>query len=150
MTINPRHTKPALALAISLFALMFALTGCGGGRPGELPTFPVEGTVRFNGKPTDGATIVFTATEPTGKHPVVAQATADRDGKYTLSTYMHRDGAPAGVYAVTIIWPEPRTGKMKEEDEPADRLRGKYGTPKTTPLKATVREQSNVIDFTLP
>lgn len=128
---------------------MIALAGCEP-RPDRVPTYPVEGTVRFNGKPTEGATIVFTSVAAPGKQPVIAEATVDRDGRYALSTYVSRDGAPAGEFLVTLAWPEANARPPREEDTPTDRLRGRYATPKVTPLRATVREQPNTIDFKLP
>jgi len=58
------------------------------------------------------------------------------DGAFRLSTYDPNDGAPAGEYYVSVIW--PTDGR---EDE--DKLNGRYRDPKTSQLTATVKEGSN-------
>ena len=49
---------------------------------------------------------------------------------------------PAGRYAVTIIYRSP---EKKEDDENAgpDLLQGRYADPKTTPLAAEVKKETN-------
>ena len=44
-------------------------------------------------------------------------ATVEADGSYHLTTFVTRDGAPVGDFAVTVIWPGPRV-KGQGEDEP--------------------------------
>lgn len=121
------------------------------------PVFPVSGKVSFNGEPMDGAMISFHPLNDPSPRALRAQATADKAGQFSLTTYVTGDGAPAGEYAVTIYWParkQPRpkgTDPTAEDDDiPPDRLHRVHADPKTTKLRATVHEQSNTIDFTLP
>jgi hypothetical protein len=137
-----------------LVLLAAVLAGCSR-EPGRKKVYPVEGRLTFNKEPMGGAMITFHPAGDGDPRALRAQATAGADGSYTLTTYVSGDGAPAGEYVVTIYWPGKRTGKPKEPEEeasdmPPDRLNRRYAVQATTTLKATVREQPNTIDFTLP
>jgi len=103
-----------------------------------------------------GAMISFHPLGDTDPRALRAQATADKEGRFQMTTYATGDGVPAGEYAVTIYWPANRTkGKSNdptadEEDMPPDRLNKAFTVPATTKLRATVQEQPNTIDFKLP
>jgi hypothetical protein len=121
-----------------LFAMsMFASGGCGK----SSGLVPVGGTVLVKGEPADGAVILF---HPEGNPGgITASATADEEGKYSLSSGLEKGVAP-GSYNVTVIWPDPSqksdTPKMmvgSSVDIP-DLLKGRYANPKTSVLKATV------------
>lgn len=143
-------------MRISNGILLVALGGLAGcGKPDDRkPVFPVEGRLTFNKEPMGGAMITFHPLGDTNPRALRAQATADAEGRFQMTTYVTGDGVPAGEYAVTIYWPGKRTGKPRsgeeEEDMPPDRLGKAYTVPATTKLRATVREQPNTIDFTLP
>jgi hypothetical protein len=116
------------------------------------PVFPVHGRLTYQNKPMGQARIAFL---PFGEgiRGTTAQATADDDGRYQLTTYRRGDGAPAGQYTVTVYWPAPRPSSAKldpTDDTPApDRLRDAYDVTRSK-LKATVQERDNEIDFKLP
>jgi len=120
------------------------------------PVFPVSGTATFNGEPMAGAMIAFHPHGDPNPHALRAQATADKEGRFQMTTYKTGDGVPVGEYAVTIYWPAKRTKgeatdpTAEEEDMPPDRLNKVYTVPTTTKLRASVQEQSNTIDFNLP
>jgi len=120
------------------------------------PVFPVTGRAIYKAEPMAGAMIGFHPLGDNDPRALRAQATADKDGRFQMTTYTTGDGAPAGEYAVTIYWPAKRTkGKAtdptaEEEDMPPDRLNRVYTVPATTKLRATVQEQPNTIDFNLP
>ncbi|MBY0513260.1 MAG: hypothetical protein K2P78_05040 [Gemmataceae bacterium] len=146
------RTFALLVVSPLLFA---ATTGCSG-PDGQKPVFPVGGKVTFNGESMAGAIITFHPLDNPDLRAQRSTGVADKDGVYELTTYPKEDGAPAGEYAVTVYWPDQRAAKGKavdSSDEPElapDRLKRSYADPKTTKLRATVREQSNTIDFTLP
>jgi hypothetical protein len=111
---------------------------------------PVRGTVLYDGRPAKGAVVVFhpkaddslTARRPSG---VVGD-----DGTFTLSTLTPGDGAAAGEYLVTIVWPEeaaparPALGTEPPPD-PADRLKGRYADRAGSGLSAVVRPGTNQV-----
>jgi len=115
-----------------LVGLLVIATGCGDGR---VKCYPVSGSVTVKGKPAEGAELVF--------HPDAGDTAAPRptavvgpDGTFKLTTYAVGDGAPAGGYKVTVRWLPPRKGPGAPDGP--DRLNGKYATPATTKLTATV------------
>jgi hypothetical protein len=121
-----------LILLIGVLAPCFLLSSCG--RSGHKPVYPVRGQVFVDGQPAAQAFVVL---HPEGE----VNPQADRpyghvgaDGSFTLTTYDPGDGAPAGEYVVTVVWLAP----AKSEDPP-DRLAGRYRDPKTSKLRATVR-----------
>jgi hypothetical protein len=113
----------------------------------------VQGKVLYQGSPIAGAVVVF---HPKGGNEVTAQrpsAVTREDGTFSLATGK-RAGAPAGEYAVTVVWPgEPprKAGGQPlstEADEPSapDRLAGRYANYKTTTLSAVVRSGRNKLE----
>jgi hypothetical protein len=78
-----------------------ALAGCG--KAASVKTYPVTGTVTYNGKPLEGATVVYVPTNPDA--PRVSGST-DSDGKFSLSTFVSASeilrGAPADEYKVLV------------------------------------------------
>jgi len=141
-------------------AVLFGVFGAGCSRgplPDDaLPTYPITGTLTYEGKPIDGAAISFIPVAPASKWRTPAPSgRADQDGRYTLNTYLTADGAPAGEYIVAIYWPEPRNGKSPALENPGtplapDRLKGTYAAPKTSKLRVTVEPKENILDFNLP
>lgn len=108
-------------------------SGCGGGGP---PTYPVSGSVVYDGKPV-----------PTGMVALVPAASGPRatgaiaaDGSFTLE-------APAGDYKVAVLAPrETSMGDLSENNwveafrksSPEPYVPGLYSDPETTPLSFTV------------
>jgi hypothetical protein len=122
---------PVLLTALSACAS----SGCGDGRA---PTFPVSGQVLVNGKPAEGAFVVFHPKDGGEKEKNVPRpyATTNAEGKFQLTTYEEEDGAPAGNYRVSVVWrPVP---KSRLEAEGPDKLKGKYSNPATSGLDAEI------------
>src|SRR5262245_26973583 len=110
------------------------------------PCHKIEGTVTLNGQPLDKAVIALHPTDPkAGK--IEPKGETDDNGRYTLTTFQKDDGAPAGKYRVTVVVPE-RDDKGKPK-KGTDRLKGKYGDPKTTVLTVEVSEGENQLRFDL-
>jgi hypothetical protein len=98
-------------------------------------TVPVRGRVTFEGRPAAGAYVVFQAQAKEGGPPR-ADALADADGSFTLSTYEAGDGAVAGKYVVTVVWRKPF---FTAEGKPGpNALPARYASPKTSPLVVEV------------
>src|SRR6516225_7107044 len=83
------------ALALVLAASMSSCSG------GIKKCYPVKGQVLANGQPLAGAMIVF---YPTAPDSPTASGVTDGQGRFELSTYNTKDGAPVGDYDVTITW----------------------------------------------
>ena len=118
---------------------------------GKVKLHPVRGEVFYQGKPAEGATVVFHQDGSTDPNALKPSAVVGADGSFTLSTYAEGDGAPAGEYVVAVVWfgknaqPDTVTGEMR------NRLPPIYGDPKSSPLRATVNEGPNEIPpFKLP
>jgi len=123
-----------------------ALTGisCGGGGS---KLYSVQGKVLQKGEPAKGAVVVFhpkggdslTTVRPTG--------VVDESGTFTLSTAKPADGAAAGEYVVTIVWPEePKSTKSFSTEpppEPPDRLKGRYADRAKSKFSAEVKPGKN-------
>ena len=136
--------------------LLVATTGCS--QPDDRkPAFAVTGKALFKGQPMAGARITFHPLGESDQRALRPTTQVDEAGTFRLTTYFKDDGAPAGEYAVTIYWPQKPAAKEQADDPnadirdlPPDRLNRVYALPTTTPLRATVRAQSNTIDFSLP
>lgn len=128
--------------AIYTFGLTAAfavlLAGCGGGDGPKL--VEASGTIMYDGKPLEDASIVF---QPDGGP--VSTGRTDSEGKFTLST-KGKPGAPVGsgpvaVTAVEMLTDETDESKMSDE-EVANMSRWlipeHFGNVKTSGLKATV------------
>jgi hypothetical protein len=129
--------KQAACLVVGL-ALVLLCSSCTKKR--FRTTYPTEGSVFYNGKPAVGAMVVLHPEEesddvyrPIGK--------ADKEGYFKLYTYNTDDGAPAGKYAVSIVWPmkSQKEGDSEAGDEAEDALRGRYRDPKTSGLNAEIK-----------
>lgn len=137
--------------------------GCGPSRPGVAP---VRGQVRSAGAPVSCGTISF---YPAGTRPATAEIGSD--GRYTLTTFRLDDGAILGEHRVVIeakrfagpqspvVIPADASDYVKAELELEARSRSgpvtwivpeRYASPATTPLRATVKPGSNVLDFDIP
>jgi serine/threonine-protein phosphatase CPPED1 len=106
------------------------------------PTHPVDGKLTIDGKETAGVTVTFyTFNENTEKYNSIADGLTDAKGQFQLSTYGRFDGCPVGEYVVTVV----KTGKGYYEAEVPEKnlLPEKYTTPKTSPLKVTIKEGIN-------
>lgn len=152
-----------------------ALIGCnssGGGGGDRAKTYPVSGTVTYNGRPVEGAAVLFVPTDKTGE---AAIAMTDASGKYSLKSPGGRDGAVPGSYNVKISKSEtqssggqaaaaPDSDDMGYPDDynpdapenaastskSMNLLPAKYNNPTTSGLSASVSASgANTFDFTL-
>lgn len=127
--MTPVHLSLArTACAALLVTLLSLLSGCGG-EDWHAETVPVTGSVTINGQIPAGAMIKLHPTgEKLDKRGSRPAAIVGEDGTFALQTYEHGDGAPAGEYIFTIIWPqEPKLGGLSP-----DRLNYRYASPKTS------------------
>ena len=113
------------------------LASCGSGR---VKLYPVRGQVFFQGNPAEGALVVFQPADAADPNAPKPSGTASPDGSFTLSTYPHGEGAPAGEYVVLVTWYPP---DAREQENAINKLPDRYADPTAALLKATVEEAPN-------
>ena len=126
-------------LLLAAGALVALASGCGKRGP---VLYPVKGVVRINGEPAKDVNIMFTPVTPpeAGATPLSPAAVTGEDGSFRLMSFKPGDGAPAGDYQVTVIYPMNRFNKHLNG---IDRLKGKFANPKTSRLTTRVEPKSN-------
>ncbi|TMQ35118.1 MAG: carboxypeptidase regulatory-like domain-containing protein [Planctomycetota bacterium] len=87
--------------------VVLATVGCGCGG-----LVRVQGVVKLDDLPVEGAVVVFTLENDTG-HP--AASITDAQGVFHLTTYKTGDGAMPGQYKVTIMPPQRSPGVKYHE-----------------------------------
>lgn len=135
---NPLPPAPLLVM-VPLLAL---LSGCNKGeqRP---EVHPVAGQLTVNGQPAEGALLSFHPADGVnfdqrGSRP---RATVEADGSFTVSTYGDGDGAPAGEYAVSVVWIE-----NPESATPVDKLDGRFADPEQSEWRVRIEEGENQLE----
>jgi hypothetical protein len=84
-------------------ALLLAGVGCGGNRP-----VPVRGSVTLDGRPVEGAMVLFLPeSEKAGRQ---ASGLTGADGSFSLTTSRNGDGAFPGNYKVVVQYAEGGQG----------------------------------------
>lgn len=86
--------QPSGGLSATCGLLMLICAGCG---RSERTLYPVEGTVTYDGKAVEGASVLFI---PENGAPSTGKT--DASGKYALIT-RGKAGAPEGKYDVTVV-----------------------------------------------
>jgi hypothetical protein len=127
------------ALATALVAL--SVGSCGSSQ--LTPTLhPAKGSVLVDAAPAEGASVVLHASE--GGGGLMPSGTVQADGTFTLSTYPHGEGAPAGEYRVLLTW-YPKNAR--EIENPQNKLPEIYADADNTPLpKVTIKEGPNELE----
>lgn len=153
---------------LGLALLLSGLPGCGGGsdRPALVP---VSGSVMYNAKPIEGATVSFWHEE--ASRP--SFGITDAEGKFQLTMYDPLDGAMPGENQVTVVKTSggASTATTMSPDEmakggamalaqmaqqakaggerPKPIIPEKYGSRTASPLKETVSAENNVFPIQL-
>jgi hypothetical protein len=112
--------------------------------------YPVQGRVLHKDQPLKGALVTF---HPKGADEVTAVRSTGltgEDGTFTLTTGP-KEGAPAGVYVVTVICSEevPRDKKKGFSTEPPDtrdRFGGAYANRATSKLEVEIKKSANQLE----
>jgi hypothetical protein len=124
-----------------LALLVLSLASCKGGGK-----YPVRGQLQWeDGRPLTelaGFEVTFSSQE-LGKS---ARGTIQDDGTFELGTERDKDGALPGEYIVTLTQPHPEP-ERPEKRRPIIDL--DYENPDLTPLRATVKPESNHFTFQL-
>ena len=118
-SIGVVHILALLTICLTVVA------GCGDGSS----MVPATGKLMVDGKPAEGAVILFHP-EPSGAGKIGA-APVTADGSFAVSTD-GKLGIPPGTYRLSLSWPDPSVKpterqKMMGDFEPGpDLLKGKY------------------------
>ena len=129
-----KSVLPSMMLSL----LLLLCVSCGGSGDG---TYPVSGTLELaNGDPFSEGQVQFLSSH--GKSHMV---TLKADGSFELRKNAKANGLEPGEYKVLAF--EANFGDI---DRPAKKvIHPKYGNAQSTDLTATVKEESNVFEFTL-
>lgn len=145
-----KHLRWTPSLATCVLALLLAMFAAGCRKESGLVCHPVRGEVTFDGRPLPEAQIVF---HPQGNWPAGAPrpiAQADEQGQFVLTTWQTGDGAPAGVYTVTVELREPRQRGEETVRDGRNLLPTRYAKLSTSDLHCEVLEQEeNVVRLAL-
>src|SRR5262245_20913474 len=117
-------------------------------RPSAEPTlYAVEGKVLVNGEPAENLNVAF---HPQGgdKNLFCPVGRTNSKGIFHLMTRSGADGAPAGDYRVTLVWPDGLVDECENIDLTLhDRLKGAYAKADQSKLQVTVRSSDNTFWF---
>jgi len=141
--VPERDVLPFCRRWLSLALVGAALFPSGCSRNTRKPVYPARGHILINGKPVAGATVFFYPVE-SDPEAIAPYGVTDADGRFTLTTYLTFDGAPAGEYIVTVRAPGPP--QRGEDDQGPDRLKGRYNDLKTSKLRATIEKKTNDLE----
>jgi len=131
-----------LVLVVLMCALMSAFASCS---KSSVKLHPVHGQVLFKDQPAEGAQVVFRPAQESGEgqNPPMAYGTVDKEGKFSLRTDPHGEGAPAGNYVVLITWYDTDPNDALKH---VSKLPAKYADQLNPVLKATVKEGNNELE----
>ncbi|MFO0844251.1 MAG: hypothetical protein U0797_17955 [Gemmataceae bacterium] len=122
-----------------------AVVGCGGKGISAPRTVPTSGTVLFRGKPAEGVKVTLHPKFNMGSVKFTPNGVTGKDGRFTLSTAAHGDGAPPGEYSVTLELLRPGTDKRGLDTE-IDVWKGKHGDPATSKWPVEVKSGTNDLE----
>lgn len=124
----------------SLAFFILALVPLSCGDPRFKPVYPVKGQVTFDGKPAAGAAVTLHP-QNVPEHPwTKPSGEVNENGEFTISTYKSGDGAPAGSYAVTIVWIPPNFAGPTEK---GNKLPARYANKDTSGLTVEILTHDN-------
>ncbi|EAQ79751.1 hypothetical protein [Blastopirellula marina] len=119
------------------------LTGCGQPEEPRPELIPVKGTFAINGKPAEGAMLVFHPAngeefDVRGTRP---RAIVGQDGQFSMTTYQSDDGIPVGEYDLSVLWFD-----NPDASNPHDKLGGRYAVPGKSNLRVLIDENTTELE----
>lgn len=119
----------------------------------EHQRFPVAGEILVDGRPATGAKVsLYRLQDEADLARAVAWGRTDEHGAFDVKTLGWADGAPAGKYAVTVVY-EPATIRGEEYLPGPHVLADELAHSHTTPLVVEVLAEPNqlgVLDLETP
>ena len=138
-------TWPRYRVSILTFLAALLCSACGG--PHD--TYPVRGSVLYQGKPAVNAVVFLHPVDPAAPQQSRPTGRVRKDGTFEITTPNLGDGAKPGDYVVTVVWRNEAGPGDSEEDE-GDLLPARYLDPRTSGLRITVKAgQNNLEPFDL-
>ena len=164
MHVHARIFKNTLLNNIKLILLTASLgllIGCE--HSSTTAVIPATGVLKINGQPAEGVLVQFIPAADLGPNCPTSSGITDEEGKFTLVTSDHREGAVAGHGTVTLIdINQTRTEARGQEvitatsespespTPPADsrvRIPARYAIANKDSLKAEVKEDGTPIEL---
>lgn len=104
---------------------------------------PVTGAVFVDGQPVGGAEVVLYPVDAAGPDPLRPRGVVEADGRFLVTTFEEKDGAPAGRYIVTIRIAPEAAAAVGAKSEVWARL----AHPRTSPLTADVPQSEAGVEL---
>lgn len=126
-----------------LMLAVLAGGGCGGAPKGQLPVYPASGKVTLDGKELEGAEITLIPQEAKtvdGRAQRASGAVSNAAGLFEVATYRASDGAPAGIYRVTVSCDD--TTQPRVDGDYPQLLPVRYQNPQESGLQVTIEKKS--------
>ena len=117
-------------------------------RPSAEPTlYAVEGKVLVNGEPAENLNVAFHPLDG-DKNLFCPVGRTNSKGIFHLMTRSGADGAPAGEYSVTFVWPDGLIDECECPDPSLhDRLKGLYAKADQSTFQVRVGSSGNSFWF---
>lgn len=133
---------------LSPMLICLAIAGCQAEK--KSPVIEVGGQLLVEGKPAAHASIALHPISDSGSMIQRSVGITQQDGSFKLTTFSVDDGAPAGEYIVTIIWPDesvPIDECECVDPTEHDRLFGVYADPVKSKLRATIDQHRHSLNL---
>jgi hypothetical protein len=146
--MHPNGTRIAMRYlgTVLVVGVVVGVFGCGG-TPGQVPTYPVTGSVAVGGQPAVGALVVLFPEKAFDEKADNPRGVVGKDGAFAISTYAQDDGAPAGKYRVVILPPASNDESSRFDPRARsgeERYKG-VRSHETSRLEVTVESKSNAL-----
>ncbi len=121
------------------------LAGC---NSDQLPTYPVEGTIRFK----DGSFPKFGDIEfYSSTHRINARGKINRDGSFTVGTYESNDGAVEGTHEIIVLQVSGTHLTARYHDDikhdHGALVNKSYFDYRTSGLKCDIKQRTNQVEL---
>lgn len=137
-----RTGKRALSGALLVIGASLVASALAAARSVGQPHYVVTGSAFADGQAPVGAKVALHPLNPDDWVYLAPQGVVDETGAFEIKSVGSRAGAPAGDYAVTIVW-TPLT-VSGEDIAPANNiLPADYARPDSTPLRVTIARREN-------
>lgn len=131
----------------AIYPVLMFVASCGS--PGELKTYPVTGTVLYNGEPLKGVDVAFHASDAKNAVGYPPHATTDAEGKFQMMTYRKDDGCPAGEFKVAFAFAVEVVGGDDGSDQTKKitfQVPVKYHKGETSGIVVTVKPETQTLE----